>query len=340
MPASPRLLHLLNGDCTADQLRRSDVPGTLAVWADVLHEGPVPGEDATPEQWREVRARFITDPGYWGAEGSTTYDEALRRYRDWDGALERYPAFDEVVLWFEHDLCDQLILARHLAWFARRDLARTRLSLICIGAFPGVEPFHGLGQLSPAQLASLLGTRQLVTTRQSELGRAVWQAFTGPDPAKLERLLARDTSALPFLAGALRRYLQEFPTVENGLPRTERHVLDAVADAPRSMDELLPVIQGKEERVFMGDATFWARVRRLAGGPHPLVTFEGRAGAGRRLPNWLVRITPEGRDVVAGTSDWVRLNGIDRWLGGAHLVGHEVQWRWDERAGRLRGPGL
>jgi hypothetical protein len=31
----------------------------------------------------------------------------------------------------------------------------------------------------------------------------------------------------------------------------------------------------------------------------------------------------------------VRLNGIDRWLGGVHLQGGEAAWRWDADAGRL-----
>jgi hypothetical protein len=26
----------------------------------------------------------------------------------------------------------------------------------------------------------------------------------------------------------------------------------------------------------------------------------------------------------------VRLNGLDRWIGGVHLVGREARWRWDE----------
>ena len=72
--------------------------------------------------------------------------------------LEAFADYDEVVLWFEHDLFDQLLLIRHLDWFSRRDLGRTKLSLICIGEFPGFEPFHGLGQLDADQLTSLLGT--------------------------------------------------------------------------------------------------------------------------------------------------------------------------------------
>jgi hypothetical protein len=25
-----------------------------------------------------------------------------------------------------------------------------------------------------------------------------------------------------------------------------------------------------------------------------------------------------------------QLNGIDRWIGGVHLQGHHVPWRWDD----------
>jgi hypothetical protein len=42
-----------------------------------------------------------------------------------------------------------------------------------------------------------------------------------------------------------------------------------------------------------------------------------------------IEITPLGRDVLAGRVDFVQLNGIDRWLGGVHLLGPEAQWRWD-----------
>jgi hypothetical protein len=31
----------------------------------------------------------------------------------------------------------------------------------------------------------------------------------------------------------------------------------------------------------------------------------------------------------------VRIHGIDRWLGGVHLHGHDAQWRWDPDRDRL-----
>jgi hypothetical protein len=33
--------------------------------------------------------------------------------------------------------------------------------------------------------------------------------------------------------------------------------------------------------------------------------------------------------VLEGQADQIALNGIDRWIGGVHLQGHQVAWRWD-----------
>src|SRR5439155_7939747 len=126
--------------------------------------GPVPA-GLSDDEMRAVRARFIADCGW------DTYENVARDLASWDAALASYPQYDEVVFWFEHDLFDQLLLVRHLDWFARRDVGATKLTLICIDAFPGIEPFHGLGQLSAGQLASLVETRRPVTNTQTALGR-------------------------------------------------------------------------------------------------------------------------------------------------------------------------
>jgi len=327
-PVVPRMLHVLNGDMTREIMERSDIPGTYTVWADVLHEGPVPA-DVDDAEFRRVRTRFLAALDDW-----VQAEEGEAMYRAWDERVASFPEYDEVVLWFEHDLFDQLILIRHLDWFARRDLGRTTLSLICIGEFPGIEGFAGLGQLSPDQLASLLGTRQRVTVRQTELGRAAWRAFTSSDPTSIERVLERDTAPLPFLAAALVRFLEEYPAVGTGLPRTERQILDGLARGITRPADLFLDSQRVEERVFMGDATFWTRLESLARGPHPLVRLSERPRQ-QALPKGEIELTDDGRRVLAGDADWIALNGIDRWLGGVHLVGRSVGWRWDVGGRRL-----
>ncbi len=192
----------------------------------------------------------------------------------WQRGMDRYPDYEEVVLWFEHDLFDQLLLIRHLDWFVRHGLGSTRLSLICIGRFRGIEMFKGLGQLTPDQLASLLDTRAAVTAEQFALGRRAWHAFTSQDPTDVERLTESDTSALPFLGPALRRWLEEFPAADSGLPRSEREILSALADGPRSIWSLFHAWLRREDALTPTDTALRSRIDALASGPHPLIAAQ------------------------------------------------------------------
>lgn len=324
-----RMLHVTNGDVAAGTIRLSGVAGErgeVAVTADLLHEGPAPG-GLPPERWRKVRARYLAESGY------DDYDSCLARLTRWDHTLADYRSYDEVVLWFEHDLFDQLLLIRALDSFAGRSLDSTELSLICIGEFPGIEPFHGLGQLTPQQMATLLPRRQRVDEEQKLLARDAWQAFRSPDPTALVAIFGRDTSPLPFLAGALRRHLEEFPAVANGLSRSERQILNAVGAGAGTFEEVFRATQAMEERVYMGDSSFERILRELAAPPRPLLRLE--PGAQGSLRSLRIALTASGRGVLEGRDDWVRSRGIDRWLGGVHLQGAEAAWRWDTETKRL-----
>lgn len=318
-----KVLHVFNGDRTADVFRRSGIPGDVTMTADVLHEGPAPA-GMNLERWRKVRARYLAESGYGD------YDECLARLTRWDRKIEGYSIFDEVILWFEHDLFDQLLLIRVLDWFAARAATRTTLSLINVGEFPGVESFGGLGQLSPIQLASLLDLRIPVSDRQKQVARAAWRAFRSPDPTAIERVLANGTAELPFLAGALTRHLEEFPALANGLSRNEDQLLRALSAGNERFEDLFAAASAMEERVYLGDTSFLRILRHLASGPQALVRL--RETASRQLFAYL---TPNGEQVMTGRDDWIHIHGIDRWLGGAHLLGPEAQWRFDRSTRRL-----
>jgi hypothetical protein len=326
---APRILHVHNGDVVRDKLAGSGVPGDHAVYADALHDGPLFPIDTPAEQRRAARAAFGAEAG-WASERDIL--ETLAR---WDRELERWAEYDEVVLWFEHDLFDQLLLARHLAWFAQQPPAGTVLSLICIGEYPGMPAFKGLGELSPHQLASLLGSRQRITQRQLELGRRTWDALVAEDPAAVEALVAEeDLTSLPFLRPSLRRFLEELPDLESGLGRIERAVLEGVRDGTTDPVRLFHAVHDADDVFFIGDTSLWHSIRTMAAGPHPLLALAPRSGDGL-APFGALSLTDAGRDVLDGRADRIRLAGIDRWWGGVHLHGNEVPWRWDRRAQRV-----
>jgi len=231
------LLHITNGDSAGGTLQLAFPADTVLSWRDCLHDGPVP-PDLPLNQLSEVRARFIAECG-WAA-----YEDALKDFRGRDALLARHGEFDETVLWFEHDLYDQLQLIQILDWFCGQD---ARLSL--------VQSNEYLGRLDQDQLAALFPARLPVTVEQCELASAAWRAFRSPDPRALEQFLqANDT--LPFLAPALLRFCEEYPWVEDGLTRTQRTIAALKAQGLEGLRELFPAFSRTEDPLWMGDSSF------------------------------------------------------------------------------------
>ena len=321
------VLHITNGDCTADTLR-AFLTDRVLVTCDVLHDGPAPRVDG--DAWYGVRAKFLTDAF------KARYDETRAALAAFDRAVVENGRHDEILLWFEHDLFDQLLLIRTLHLMARL----TNVSLICIGEFPGVERFIGLGQLNAEQLASLLPARASVTAGQFAIASEAWQAYRAGDPRELfavmVRLRATPADGLPFLHDAIHRLLEEYPSTTNGLSRTADAILRAVATEPSEAGALFCTTQAGEPRPFMGDSGFFDVIDRLASARTPLVTIappslnDRDGGVLLDLRGRSVAITDAGRDVLAGRADAVALNGIDQWRGGVHLAGRDRSpWRWD-----------
>lgn len=324
-------LHITNGDMAADLIRQSGVGGEVVAWRDVLHQGPVPA-GLSLEELSGLRARFIA-----GNDWGVSFDEVRKAFAERDGALKSFKRAQESTFWFEHDLYDQLQLLQLLHWFVRREVGATRLSLICIGEYPGVSPFRGLGQLTPEQIAGLYEQRQDVRPEQLELGRRAWEAFTADRPLGLQALTGEDLSPLRFLKDALHRHLQEFPSTRDGLGRSERQVFEVLQEGGGTLETVFRRSQiDCEEAPFMGDRPFLYHVDQLAAGDEPLLQFEDREGMPDRdgpppgADFWerRIRATDAGMRVFRGQADRERFQRIDRWLGGVHLHGERAAWRW------------
>jgi len=336
-------LHITNGDCAAGTLRQF-LTDPVSITCDVLHDGPAPRVDL--DTWHELRAKFLS--GSYHASFEETRDSLAQ----WDRDVAAADRYEEIVLWFEHDLFDQLLLIRTLDLLGGRENAalrqrtngrnsQARVSLICIDRFPGVDRFIGLGQLTAGQLASLVGTRQPVTAEQYAIAAAAWDAFRAPDPSavlELVRLKPGTMHPLPFLRDALERLLEEYPSTANGLSRTADAALRELDAGPRSGLDLFMATQAREERPFMGDWGFFDILRLLARARVPLATIappeagqDAHADLERDLRAHTIAITESGREVLAGRNDAVALNGIDVWRGGVHLVASQdarSPWRW------------
>jgi hypothetical protein len=208
------------------------------------------------------------------------------------------------------------------------------VSLICIGSFPGRPSFKGLGELTPSEIGPLLDTRQPVTRAQYELAARAWDAFRAPDPTSIESVLRQDTSALPFLAAALHRFLEDYPWTIDGLSRTERRLLQLAQD-PIDLWTAFPKMHEGETAYYVTDGSLGEITSELSSTAPPLVTVNAVAGPREALPRGTVASTVFGREVLNRQADRIKRCGIARWMGGVHLEGFGPLWRWDPDAGGL-----
>jgi redox-sensitive transcriptional activator SoxR len=334
--ARPTLLHVTNGESAANTLRTTALGGAVLSWQDTLHEGPVPA--GPRRKLLQARARFLADCG-WGRP-QALLSSFERRDQQFLGALREGL---QVVLWFEHDLYDQLQLLDVLALASEEEAAP---EMIVIGSFPGKPAFAGLGELTANELETLWPSRRPAASTALRAAPSAWGALREPEPTSLAGWATRDTAELPFLAPAVRRLLEELPAPLDGLSGTERRALETVAGGADTPPAAFVRAQRLEEAPFLGDTWFYRALSALGqGGSRLLETDEGTplppppplsdGQAFARLP---LRLTSNGERTLHGEADRVELLGIDRWIGGTHVT-PATAWRWDASELKLVAPG-
>ena len=98
------MLHILNGDATANLFKETGLPGQVLVWREILAEGPA---TQTPDEkafWRQ-RQEYITQ-----SYQETTQNYHLKVLTELNRLQQLCRQQDEIILWFEHDLICQVNL--------------------------------------------------------------------------------------------------------------------------------------------------------------------------------------------------------------------------------------
>jgi len=310
-------LHIRCGTDIRGALVEAGFKGKFLEVSDPICRGPVPLE----EPLAQIRSRYISK-AYLVPEAQID----LRLSRERTG-LERARRHERVVLWFEHDSYDQLILARILAQLSDGALPR-HLEAVIVDSVPGIERFVGLGMLSPAQLRDLWEVRRPIGAAELAQGRRVWDALRLSHPTALHRLAERGCRAIPEMRPALRRHLQELPWSGDGLSLTQRLVLQAVAAGKETGGAVFLHLHDHSERLpFLGDLMLWADIEELAAAEDPAINFPDRE------INWPKRplaLTDTGRALLAGAMDWRNCGAEPRWIGGIEIASTTPDWRWSE----------
>jgi hypothetical protein len=322
-----RTMHIRCGNDIENALREAGCHGAFNLHINPYLQGPV----TDTEDWLEQRARYIAE--HFGPHLDLEHTQVLAEARAEEVRLaEASTDYERVVLWFEHDRYDQFVLLRCLAWFAEHG-APPRLELVGPNDFPGATRFVGLGQLPPEALRLLWQRRRAVSAEQVAFGRRAWNLLRSADPRPLAALARDGTPLLPDLAAALRRHLQELPSLTNGLGLTHELLLRALAEhgGCRAGRLVGLVMHDRDPLPGLGDIGYDQVLREMAALAEPLVLRTG-AQSPREWHRDEVAITALGLAVLEGQRDWLDLAVPERWVGGVRIAPGQRNWRWDDRA--------
>lgn len=272
-----QVLHITSGDIVGENLRKGGVSGEVFVWHDILYDGPRnpgwPDEDTL-----RARAVFIEEATGGGLERQLVLSGLKDQYRKLETARDH----DGLVLWFDACLFDQSMLVHILACMQAKGIERAEL--VCVDAFPGIERFHGLGQIPPEQLVRLLPQSRPISADQFTFAERVDRAFALQDRAEFVELSNYRDAPLPWVPAAVARWLKEQPDETTGLGLLERLALEAVCNGCEHPTEIFKYVAAHDTPPqYWGDTMLWGAVNRLATRRPPLVGIEGPRPY---LPQW------------------------------------------------------
>ena len=88
--------NITDGGGAGNILKASVVEGDVLPWRDPMHHGPFPG-GRDPDEVSLIHAEYLAGPGL-------NCTEVERDFRLRDDHLRAATKYDQVVLWYEHDL--------------------------------------------------------------------------------------------------------------------------------------------------------------------------------------------------------------------------------------------
>ena len=315
-------LHITNGDAAIPVIRATGAVGNILPWRDLLHLGPI-ADTADLRSQSKQRAQFIAACG-WANVADVEQD-----FRRRDEMLLRAHEFDEVVLWFEHDLYDQLQLVQILAVLASVVSDKTSIKLINTDEYLGTISANRLGQW--AKKTVTISADHLVFMQR------VWRAITASSPELLAVLVNEDMSPFDHLQPAILRLLAEFPEPNCGLSKSQFLTLKLLSEAPEkslTAGRLYGAYQQLDTPRFMADMPYWWLLRQWANAPNACVSIQPNSAEQIAFSQREITITQHGQDILSGVNQWRIVDENQYWVGGT-LIRPDKIWFWNAKTRQL-----
>lgn len=302
------MIHIVNGDVVGNKIRGID--GDIIVWREMYDFGPLSLEWSKEEQLRR-RAVFFEER--LGVPSELFISNCEKQNK----LLQTISPTEEIVLWFEHDRYDQTMLMYLITELS--SMGFEKLSMISMDQYPGIHPFHGLGQLTSEQLLALVEDKKEITIEQIREAVSGWSAYNSKDAGDIEKWIRRQ-HFLPFLLPMFKAHQDYFPSAKTGLNKVEYLAFHLINEGRTHFYDLFQIVVKERINDGLSNLHFAAILKELMNKKNPLLTSNCPLPSfSDASSNAKLELTAEGVNVLNGKQNRIDLIGIDWWVGGVHI---------------------
>ena len=237
-----KTIHILNGDCLAEQLLLTNLNKQFIICRECLVVGSV-FADGLDDFWK-LRAQFISETYHISID--EYYHKTVCEFE----RIKGIPDGSQVVLWFENDLFCQVNM-----WFVLYLLSdHTNISLF--RAFPKtkkeIDKWKGFWASDVPSLEASFREKVVFKEEDVELGKKLWIAYQNNDFENLKELGKIHSRCYEYLNEVIEAHIDRF-THDGSLGRPEKVVKDIMDGKSKIFNEVFSAFSSREGIYGFGD---------------------------------------------------------------------------------------
>ncbi|WP_457609595.1 DUF1835 domain-containing protein [Lutibacter sp.] len=252
------IIHILNNDAIAQILEKSEIKGDIIVWREMLCEGALHKNVGSDEFWKK---RYTYFKNQFNVESIEYYDTTIREIKK----VEDLSNYNEVVLWFECNLFQQINLLALCTFLVNNYVKKTNYFLVYFEKENGNEPEQPFTNLSTIDLKTIFENKTTLSKTSLLFAKESWKIYVENDIDKLKKFDFNKNSKFKCLQKSINQHLLRFPS-EKGLNQIEYKILRIVNSGiftEKQIIRTLLIWQQKETIYGFGELQYFNYLKQL-----------------------------------------------------------------------------
>ena len=244
--------HILNGDCLADELKKTKLNKDFIIFRECLIVGDVDAPNII-EFW-DKRANFIA--GSYDTTMEMYFEQTVKEFEK----ISLLPEGAELCLWFEDDLFCQVNM-----WFILSYLAEhPALNLFRI--FPVIiddkDKWKGFVTATHQQLEQAYDSKVKFSANDILLGKNLWESYSSKNREHLGTLSKTYSTCFRYLTEVCQAQLDRFPD-DGSLGRPDKLINELIKSGKKDFDEVFYIFSNREGIYGFGDLQVKEMIKNL-----------------------------------------------------------------------------